>query len=186
MNHRIRFYLAAFIVLSVIGLAILILAHYRTRENLGIVIDVKKGVGVEVTGLHYSGTGGKGTTWEMDARSAQRIKGSELTLVHDIKAVFHSRDGVPYTLTAPEGRFREAEGVLEVTGGGVLESDSGERLTTETMNYSSIAREITSDAPVTITMKTLKVTGVGLHVDTETGKLTILHSVTAVVNGVVS
>ncbi|MBI5886389.1 MAG: LPS export ABC transporter periplasmic protein LptC [Deltaproteobacteria bacterium] len=186
MNQRIRLILAAFIALSVIGLLVLILAHYRAKENAGLIIDVEKGVGVEVTGLHYSGTGGQGARWEMDAESARRIKGSELTLIQGIKAVFHSKDGMPYTLTAPAGRLREADGVLEVTGGVVLESDSGERLTTDSMNYSSTRKEITTDAPVTITMRTLKVTGVGLRVDLETGKLRILNSVKAVVNGVVS
>jgi len=186
MNQRIRLILAAFIALSVMGLLVLIWLHYRAKENVSFIIDIEKGVGVEVTGLHYSGTSAQGVTWEMDAKRARRIKGSDLTLIEGIKAVFHSKDGMPYTLTAPEGRLREADGVLEVTGGVVLESEAGERLITDKMNYSSAKKEITTDAPVTITMRTLNVTGVGLHVDLETGKLRILKSVKAVVNGAVS
>lgn len=186
MNQRIRLVIASLIALSVIGLLILIFAHYHAKDDVKVTIDIEKGVGVEITKLHYSGVSRKGVTWEMDAERAQRIKGSDVTLIQGIKAVFHSKDGVPYTLAAADGRFNEADGLLDVKGGVVLKSEAGETLTTDNMHYASSTRKITTSEPVTITSPSLKITGVGLHLDLDTGKVKILKDVKAVVNGVVS
>lgn len=186
MNQRIRLAIVSFIALSVIALLILIFAHYRDKDNIKISIDIEKGVGVEITKLHYSGVSRKGVTWEMDAERAQRIKGSDVTLIQGIKAVFHSKEGLPYTLTAADGRFNEADGSLDVKGGVVLKSEAGDTLTTDNLHYAASTREITTSEPVTITQSSLKITGVGLHLDLDTGKVRILKDVKAVVNGVVS
>lgn len=186
MNQRIRLAIASFIALSVIGLLILIFAHYHAKDNIKVTIDIEKGVGVEITNLHYSGVSQKGVTWTMDAERAKRIKGSDETLIHGIKAVFHSKEGVAYTLTAADGRLKEADGSLDVSGGVVLKSETGDTLTTENMHYSASARKISTPEPVLITSVSLTITGVGLNLDLDTGMVRILKNVKAVVNGVVS
>lgn len=186
MNKRIRLVIASFIALSIIGLVMLIFAHYNAKDNIKLIIDIEKGVGVEITKLHYTGVSQKGVTWNMDAERAQRIKGSEETMIQGIKAVFHSKEGAPYTLTAPDGSFKEADGSLDVKGGVVLKSEAGDTLMTDNMHYNAGTREITTSEPVTITNTSLKITGVGLHLELDTGRVRILKNVKAVVNGVVS
>ncbi|MBI5562015.1 MAG: LPS export ABC transporter periplasmic protein LptC [Deltaproteobacteria bacterium] len=185
MNRKIRLILAVFIALSVAGLAALIYAHYRVKD-IKVVINADKGVGVEITGLHYSGANGGGVTWELDAERAWRAKGSEVTTVEGIKAVFHSKDGMPYTLTARQGAFMEADRTLDVTGGVVLESKAGERLTTDSLHYSDRSRDVTTSVPVRITTPAIEITGVGLRFDLDRGKVWILRDVKAVMRGAVS
>lgn len=184
MNKRFRRAIASFMVLSVIGLVIIIFAHYYTKDNIKVIIDIEKGVGVEITKLHYSGVSQKGFSWNMDAERARRIKGTDETLMQDITAVFKTKEGASYALKAPDGRFKEADGSLDLTGGVVLKSEVGDTLTTDKIHYSAGTREITTSDPVAIIGLSIKITGVGLHLDLDTGKVRILKNVKAVVSGV--
>lgn len=186
MNQKIRLTLSSFIAVSIIGLVILIFAHYRTKDNIKVVIDTDKRIGVEITGLHYSGTGANGVLWRLDAARARRMKGAEVADIEDITAVFQTSDNIPYTLTAKEGRFKESDGTLHLFGGVVMESKAGEKLTTESLDYFQSSREITTRDPVTITSSAIEIKGVGLRVELDTGKVRILKDVKAVVHGDIS
>ena len=67
-----------------------------------------------------------------------------------------------------------------------LKTEAGETLTTDNIHYAANTMEITTSEPVTITGEVMKITGVGLHFDVETGKVRILKNVKAVVNGAAS
>ncbi|MBW7956778.1 MAG: LPS export ABC transporter periplasmic protein LptC [Deltaproteobacteria bacterium] len=181
MNRKLRASLSAFIILSIMGLAVLVFIHYRTRElpQEDFVEDEK--VEVSIDRIHYSGTKDGRIEWELDARSASRSREGDLTLFEDVKATFYAKDGSSYTLTAREGTLRELSGEIGVSGDVVIESgEEGYVLRTGTLKYLINEKEVSTPDRVTVTSDRLDLEGIGFLGHIDTGEFRLLKNVKAV------
>lgn len=181
MNRKIRISLSAFIAFSIIGLVVMVLIHYQTKENLGVKFKGDEKVQVRIDKIQYSGTKNGKVEWELVADSASRVKGEDLTVFENIKVTFYSRDGAPYVLTAKQGRFMEEAGEIFASGDVIVESPAENyRLKTETLKYGINTKEISSEDRVGITSDRLDVEGTGLLGSVDKKSFTLSEKVRAV------
>ncbi|HEY4707034.1 MAG: LPS export ABC transporter periplasmic protein LptC [Deltaproteobacteria bacterium GWA2_55_10] len=180
MNRKIRASLAAFIVLSILGLALLVFIHYKTQEPPQEFREDEK-VQVKIDRIHYSGTKEGRVEWELDARSAERSREEDLTLFEDVKITFFADDGTPYVLTSRQGTFKEGAGEINVTGDVKIESvKEGYTLKTDTLKYMIGTKEITTPDKVAMTSGKMDLEGVGLLVRIDSEEFRLLSKVKAV------
>ncbi|MBI5642439.1 MAG: LPS export ABC transporter periplasmic protein LptC [Deltaproteobacteria bacterium] len=183
MNRKIRIFLLAFIALSIIGLIVLVLVHYQTKNSYQVSFTEDSKLEVKIDKIHYSGTKNGRVEWELTADSAKRTRDEDLTLFDTVQATFYSKQGKTYTLKADEGRYKEIAGEIHAVGDVSVESEEGYTLKTEELKYSIGSREITSDKRVEITSEGMDVEGEGFFADVENGRYLLKDKVRAVFKG---
>lgn len=114
--------------------------------------------------------------WELEARIAQCFKKGK-TLLEDLQVTLYGQDGRVVTLRGDRGRFDEKTRNMEVEGGVVVTSSDGLCLRTDSLQYDHSRREITTQAPVTIDGKGVRISGVGLLMDLASERISILKEV---------
>lgn len=114
--------------------------------------------------------------WELEARIAQCFKKGK-TLLEDLQVTLYGQDGRVVTLRGDRGRFDEKTRNMEVEGGVVVTSSDGLCLRTDSLQYDHSRREITTQAPVTIDGKGVRISGVGLLMDLVSERISILKEV---------
>jgi LPS export ABC transporter protein LptC len=115
--------------------------------------------------------------WELEAKIAQSYRKGKRTLLENLRVTLHSQDGRIVTLRGDRGRIDERTRDMEVDGGVVVTSSDGLSLRTDSLQYSHSRREITTDAPVRIEGKGVRISGVGLVMDLATERISILEEV---------
>ncbi len=180
MTRKVRIFVAAFIIVSIIGLTVLVTVRYMTKKGFEVVITADDKIGVKVSDIHYSRTREGRMEWALDADSVASFTGGDEMLFDSVRLVFYAKDGSTYTLKAREGKFSESTGEVNAVGDVSVESEDGSyRLTTDSLKYSSIDRYATTDDRVEIIAKDLKVEGEGLIVEIDEEKIFILNDVKA-------
>ena len=181
MSKRTKAYLAVFIALSVAGFIVLASYQYKRRGSDAINFTAGKKTGSELSEIHYTGTRAGRLVWELNADSAKIAQSQDITELDTVKAAFYAVSGSVYRLTAQEGRLKESDGFIDVGGGVVVVSDTGERFVTDKLRYTIKSREITSKGKVEVISKGMNVTGSGLIVEVEKDKFTLLKDVRAII-----
>ncbi|MFQ5735727.1 MAG: LPS export ABC transporter periplasmic protein LptC [Thermodesulfobacteriota bacterium] len=183
MNRKIRISLLAFIVLSILGLAVSVFVHYQTQNSYKVTFNEDNKLEVRIDNIHYSGTKQGRVEWELVADSAKRARGVDLTVFSNVTATFYPKGGPAYTLEAREGSYVEAAGVVRVSGDVRLNSKDGFAMRTESLKLMMETKEVTSRDPVRLTSGVMDVEGTGFFADLDTGRLRILRDVRAVIKG---
>lgn len=173
----------AFIILSVVGLSVLVVIHFKTQKTYRVPYTGEGGVEVKIDNVHYSRTREGKLEWELDARRATRYKKDDLMVFETLKMKFYPAVGTPYTLSAKEGIYREPAGIMDASGEVRMRSEDGYLLETEKLRYSSKNSEVATDEPVHIIYSGMDVTGNGFLMDTDKGKLYIRRNVKALLSG---
>lgn len=181
MDRRLRVSLSSFIVLSIAGLAIMVLVHYRSKNTFKVTLTPDKKFGVQIDRVHYSGTKAGRVEWELDAESAKRSKDEDLLMLDRVKLTFYAKDGAKYLLTSLKGDYKESAAEVNVNGDvRVVSLANGATLTTDSLKYSMKTRTVTTSSRVRITSKDKSVDGTGLVAEMESEKFRILKDVHAV------
>lgn len=183
MNRKVRIALYAFIALSILGLAVAVFVHQQTQNVMRVSFTEDRKLEVRIDRIRYSGTKQGRVEWEFEADYATREKGEDLTVFNNVNATYYPEAGAPYTLKAREGRYWEAAGLVHAIGGVRVESRGRFVLETERLEMEMESRRISTPLEVAITSEMMDVRGRGLEADVDTGDLTILSDVRAVVNG---
>ncbi len=181
MDRRIRALLLAFIAVSIGGIIVLVLIHYkRTGNSVRITLTEENKASVKVDRVHYAGTKSGRMEWELDADSAVRSRDGSVTVLESVRLKFYPKTGGPSTLKAREGRFSESTGEVEAIGSVVVETDDGYRLATERLKYMMKTKELTTEEHVEITSKSIDLAGDGLFATIDDGKFKLSKNVKAV------
>lgn len=180
MDRKLRFFLLAFIAASLAALFVLVVVNQGERSGVEVTIVEEKGVEAKFENVRYSGSTEGRLEWELEADSASRGEG-RVTDLESMRAVFYTRAGGSYTLTAPRGKYRESSGEIDALGGVTVVASEGYRLRTRNLKYTIESGKITSRDRVRITLEGMNVTGTGLLVDVGTGRMTLLEEIVAVI-----
>ncbi len=182
MKQTVKLVLPAFIILSLAGLVILVVIYYRTTSTREVTFTEDKDIGVKVEGLNYSNTRDGRTIWRLRAKDATSFKSKKSMVLKGINLLFYPKNGEPFTMKADDGTFNEAKKVILARGNVVVFSEKGFTLKTDRLRYDSAAGRIASDKPVSITQGDMMVTGVGFRADVDSGNVSILKNVRAVIS----
>lgn len=181
MNRKIRVALSSFVVLSIVSLAVLVFIYYRAGKGPKPVFEQDERVEVKVEKVRYSGTKAGRVEWELEADSARRSKGADLTVLENVQVTFYAKDGVSWTLTSREASFREAAGEIDAIGDVVIKS-SGEGYTINTDRLTFLLKDklIKTQERVRMTSRGADLEGTGLLANVDQKSFRLLKDVRAV------
>jgi LPS export ABC transporter protein LptC len=170
------------VVLSVIGGYLLFGGHGGEDEILPEVKkDANTGADITLQDIHYVETKRKAKEWELWAKSGQHFLQEDYTTLNDLSVTFYAADGRMITLKGNKGSMKEKK-EIKVWGDVVITSSDGYRVATNSLLYERERQQITTPDPVMLDGKGVQVKGVGLVVDLNTKKVSILRKVQTVIN----
>jgi LPS export ABC transporter protein LptC len=192
MKRKLRIFLMGFVLLSLAGLLAIVLANYNVKPAHEASSPSVQDSGVTIKSVRYSGYSGEDEgrrEWELEADSATRLENEDLTVFTGVKVVFFSKDGTTYTLRGREGTYSERKGIIFVSGAvtvvAVDREDKTYRLKTDSLKYSTRSKELTSTEHVEINSRAMDAAGVGLEMDVDGGRFSILNDVRTVIKDAV-
>jgi LPS export ABC transporter protein LptC len=122
--------------------------------------------------------------WELKARIAQSFKKGNETLLEDLQVILHKPDGGVVTLEGDRGWVDDKTRDMEVSGGVVVTSSDGLCLRTDSLHYDHRHREISTEDPVRIDGKGVRISGVGLLMDLNEERISVLGGVETLIHDV--
>ena len=154
--------------------------NYSVKKKIPIsVADVEftpEG-SVKLEEVHYSGMKEGRLSWELDAASASLGKDDELVHLEGIKLKFYSRGGQVHTLTSRDGHYNGDTGLIDFAGDVRIDSKDGFTLRTESLSYRSSKNLISSSERVDIAASGMRVSGIGMEMEVESGRLRMFEGV---------
>ncbi len=180
MRRKTRVILLSFILFSLVVLLVLAYVNYRLRSSIKVGFSSERGVELRIDNVHYSGTRDGRRAWDLEAERATRYEKEDRTILDRVRMVFFSGDDSSYVLIADRGEYMEGDGLVKVSGNVTVTSEEGYSLRTETLTYSTALKEIKTDDPVEIDSPFMNVKGVGLVIDVEEGRFSVLKDVRTV------
>lgn len=181
MNRKIRVALSSFVILSIVSLAVLVIIYYRAGKEPKAAFEQDERVEVKVEKVRYSGTKAGRVEWELEADSARRSKGEDLTILENVLVTFYAKDGAAWTLSSREASFREAAGEIDATGDVVIKS-SGEGYTINTERLTFLLKDklIKTEERVRMTSRGADLEGTGMRARVDQKSFRLLKDVRAV------
>jgi len=137
---------------------------------------------VRIQDFVYTEVGQENIKWEVKAKTAQYQKKLNLALFDHVQIKLTTQEGKVFYMTGDEGRMRTDTKDVEIKGHVVVTSDTGDKFTTDHLNYSDSQKKIYTDAPVTMEGRKMKIQGVGLSILMDKGELLLSSEVKAKIN----
>lgn len=183
MWRKARIILIVSIVLSTMCLIVLIFMNSREKtviDTTYAALDVPGAVMGKVRYSRYSGEGDGRLKWELEADSAISYDDAKMVELDGVRLIFYSEDGNSYVMKSSKGVYNESDGKIDVSGGVTLVSDDGYSLSADAMSYLIRSRQVVSASRVVIDSGSMNVRGLGLEMDIDGGRFSVLHDVTTV------
>jgi len=183
------FSLKGFLVLLMLGLVGSGAAFLATgsgkkpmRQEQKKVVNVDQAE-VVVDGFRYSRTEEGRGGWEVRAKKAEMKNYSGRAKLDDLDAVFRSKDGTVFTMSAGEGTFDKNTKDVNLSGkdGDIkIKSSNGYDMTVKDVHWDDKKKQLTTDDKVTIKGSHMSIEGKGLVAGTDLQEVRITNGVKTV------
>ncbi len=171
---KLKRILAALILVSVVALGWAIWRHAAQRAPEELIELLPENVDLALANLHYTQNENGRRRWTLDADSAEYLKDNQSVELKQVAFLYHQAAAAgEIELTAEFGRFDQNTRELDVWGDVVVTTARDERLTTERLHYDDRTQLLSTDDAFRFTSPQLDVSGTGLRVDVERGRLLV-------------
>lgn len=170
---------AILLVLTVLGG---MLWYNRAIDELlpGIIESLPKNVDLGLDSVHYSQNEDGKRSWVLDAdRAAYQRKEEELSLTAVEMTFFDAGTFGELKLNADTGLLRQKLNLIDLQGNVRIETETGERFQTESLQYDFVNQLATTDKQIHMRGRQLELTGNGMILDLSQGKMRVLNNVHA-------
>jgi LPS export ABC transporter protein LptC len=182
--NRLRNLVIFCVLALVLVVLVFLLSNWNRAASLGKPMNVPNiRADLEVGNLFLTEEKGGTILWELKARIAQSFKEGSRTLLEDLRVTLYDQDGRVVTLRGDQARINDKTRDMEVEGSVVVTSSDGLCLKTSSLHYDHGRREITTDAPVKIDGKGVRVSGMGLLMDLTKEMISIRGGVETFIQG---
>jgi len=171
--------LIVFVLAAVIIFAILRVTDGKKANIIKILPDEAD---VRIQDFFYTEVGQDNLRWEIKAKSAQYQKKRNLALFDQVQIKLTTQKGKVFIMTGDKGEMLTDKKDVEIKGHVVIVSDTGDRFSTDYLHYNDAQKQITTNAPVVMENKQMKIEGVGLSIFMDKGELTLSSEVKAKIN----
>jgi LPS export ABC transporter protein LptC len=166
-----------------LALVVLFFVVNEKRGGNEVVLNVfSDKADLEVRDFHFTEVGDPELIWEIDAESAEYIKGENRALFHNIKARVTLADGSSYVMTGREGILKTDTKDIYISGGVSVISDVGDRFETDYLKFSHSERRIYTEEDVTMANSFIKVRGRGMTINLKERSVSLLSNVNVEIN----
>jgi LPS export ABC transporter protein LptC len=169
MKHAFRakiFLAAAILALVVVSIVYLVGNPGLKKAARAPVKDAKQDQAeVVIDGFHFAKNDGDKENWDLKARKAEMKKDSKTAELEDLEAVLCAKNGTKLNLKADSGTFDTESKSVKLSGkekGVVITSNSGYRVSTQSLDWNDKKKELRTDDPVTLHGKNIMIEGKGM------------------------
>ncbi len=174
---NIRRILAVVIVVSIIVLTGVVYRHLQ-QDPQEALKTLAENVDLALDDFHYTQNEDGKRVWTLDADRAEYLGGTSLATLDVVRLIFYEQGDLgDVHLTADRGELHEDTQQVDLYGHVVVTTDRGDRLITDSLHFDDRRRRLTTADPITITSKEVRLTGVGLQVDIDQGRMVVKENV---------
>jgi LPS export ABC transporter protein LptC len=171
--------LIIFVVITVVVLVIINNIYDKPKNIIKILPDY---VDLQIKDFIYTEVGEANSKWEVKAESAKYIKKENLALFDRVKIKLTTSEGKIFIMTGDKGQMLTDKKDIQIKGNVIIVSDTGDRFSTDYLNFNDAEKKFYTDAPVTMEQKRMKIKGTGLTLYIKTGELKLSSLVKAKIN----
>jgi len=136
-------------------------------------------VDLQIRDFVFTEVGEGNSKWEVKAQTAKYYKKENYALFDKVQIKLTTEEKKIYTMTGDKGKMLTDKKNIEISGNVVIVSETGDRFTTDHLNYSDAEKKFYTEAPVMMESKTMKIKGVGLTLYMNTGELNLSSAIKA-------
>ncbi|MBN1957501.1 MAG: LPS export ABC transporter periplasmic protein LptC [Desulfuromonadales bacterium] len=172
--------LGVVIVLSVLVLGAVIWNHLNQQGPEEILNLLPNDVDLALEDLHYTQNEDGQRRWTLDADRAEYLRDSSRAKLDAVSLTYYQAGAFgDVTLRAAHGEFDQTTRQLDVWGDVVVVTERKDRLLTERLHYDDIQRQLSNSVPFRFISPRLELTGTGLQLDIDQGRLLVKTDVNA-------
>lgn len=175
---NLRRFLALLLLISVVALTTVIYRHLQQRSPEEILNTLPENIDLALEDLHYTQNEEGQRRWTLDADKAEYQRDSSLAKLEAVKLMFYEAGQFgDLTLQADHGQLEQETRQVDVWGNVVLTTERGEQLFTRRLHYSDKTRQLSTDDPIRFLSLQLELTGTGLQIDIDQGRMLVKNNV---------
>jgi len=175
---NLRRLLALLILVSIIALTAVIYRHFQQQGVKEILNMLPEDIDLALADLHYTQNEEGQRRWTLDADKAEYQRDSGLAKLDAVKLLFYSTEEYgDINLRADQGQLMQETRQIDVWGNVILETERGEQLFTERLHYDDQIRQLSTADPIKILSAQLELTGTGLQIDIDLGRMLVKDNV---------
>ena len=175
---NLRRILALLILVSIIALTAVIYRHLQQQDPKEILNMLPEDIDLALADLHYTQNEEGRRCWVLDADRAEYQRGSDLAKLDAVKLLFYSTGEYgDINLRADQGELRQETRQVDVWGNVTLKTERGEQLFTERLHYDDLKHRLSTDDPIRFLSSQLELTGTGLQIDLDRGRMQVKDNV---------
>lgn len=175
---NLRRVLAASILLAVAALGIMLWRHLQQQSPEELLKALPKQVDLSLEELHYTQNEAGKRSWTLDADKAEYQRDNSRALLDAVHlTLFEAGRFGDIQLQAQHGLLKQEERQVEVWDQVRVSSARGEQLLTERLHYDDQQRRLTTDEPIRFSSPRMELTGTGMQIDIDTGRLLVKNDV---------
>ena len=182
VNRTVKITVAAIIVLVLACGVIFAIYKVGGEKKASVIKILPDEADVRIQNFVYTEVGQENIKWEVKAKTAQYQKKLNLALFDRVQIKLTTQEGKIFHMTGDEGRMHTDTKDVEIKGHVVVTSDTGDKFTTDYLQYSDAQKKISTDAPITMESAKMKISGVGLSIFMDKGQLLLSSGVRAKIN----
>jgi LPS export ABC transporter protein LptC len=171
------------IVVVLIAILIAAVAIIKIKVNKpGNLLKALPDVDLKIKGFNYTEVGEANAKWEVKADIATYDKKQNLAVFDRVQIKLTTSDGKVFEMSADKGSMFTDKKNIVIENNVVIISDTGDKFSTDHLNYNDAEKKFYTDAPVTMENKRMKITGQGMTIFMNKGELNIPSMVKAKIN----
>jgi len=167
------------IIFLVILIAVAVVIRTNISKPKNLLKVFQDSVDLQIKGFVYTEVGDANAKWEVKADTATYEKKQNIALFDKVQIKLITSDNKTFIMTADKGMMLIKEKNIEIKGNVIINSENGDKFTTDYLNYNDAEKKFYTDAPVTMENKRMKITGRGLALFINKGELNIPSMVKA-------
>lgn len=183
-RHRAQRLVGISILLVVVILAGMLLSNRFDDASLPDVIEkLPENVDLGLDRVHYSQNENGIESWVLDAdRAAYQRKAEELALTGVELTFFNAGRFGDVKMIAAGGILRQQQKLIDLQGDVLIVTSTGDQYRSETLRYDYATRLATTDDPISMQGRQLRLTGKGMTLDLAQGTLQVRENVHALID----
>lgn len=175
---NIRRFLAVVIVISVIALTVVIYRHLPQKDPKELLEMLPENIDLALEELHYTQNEDGRRRWTLDADTAEYLNGVNVAKLETVKLLFYDQGEFgDVHLSADRGKLLQDSQQVDLVGNVVVTTARGDRLLTDSLHYDDQQHRVTTDDPVQMESQQGTLTGVGLQIDVNLGRMIVKRDV---------
>ena len=171
------------VLVSVLSVAVVLMVAVRKEPEKALLNIMSDRVDLQVRNVRYTEVGDSGMKWEIMADTVRYQKKENKAFFERLTVRLIMKDGRTFVMKGDHGRFDTESRDMEIEGNVGVDTQQGDRFTTDRLRYRNAGKLVETDGPVVMEKGSDRISGTGMVLSLDRGTVSILSQVRATVGG---